>query len=52
VLVVIESLLENTTTQIINLAQQNLLYGQAKVNVLNLGLFGILGESGCLEGAV
>jgi hypothetical protein len=50
--IVIESLLENTTTQIIYLPQQNLLYSQTKLNVLDLGLLCIFGESGGLEGAI
>jgi hypothetical protein len=37
--VAVEPLLENTATQVIYLPQQNLLYGQTKLNVFNLGLF-------------
>jgi hypothetical protein len=52
VLVAIESLLENTATQVICLAQQNLLDRQAKLNVLDLGFLCILGKSRCLKGTV
>jgi hypothetical protein len=50
--VVIEPLLKNTATQVIYLTQQNLLDGRTKLNVLDLGLLRILGESGSLEGAI
>jgi hypothetical protein len=52
VLVVIQSLLEDTTTQVIYLPQQNLLDGQTKPNVFDPRLHCILGESGSFEGAV
>jgi hypothetical protein len=48
----IEPLFENTATQVIYLPQKNLLYDQTKLNVFDLGLFCIPGESGGLEGAI
>ena len=50
--VAIKSLLENTATQVICLPRKNLLDGQTKVNVLDLGLRCIFGKSCCLEGGI
>jgi len=52
VLVAIEPLFENTSTQVFNLPRQNLLDGYTKLCVLDLGLLCILRESGGLEDAV
>ena len=49
--VVIESLLENTSTQIVYLAQHDLLDRLAKLFIFDLRFLRVLGEPGGLEGA-